>query len=126
MKYQVISELKNPYLTPKETETLALRAYGYSRQQVADMRHRTKSTVNGQMHSILTKLDADNLVAAIAIALVRGILKLEKTLCLAMVVCISMHAVIPSTSYAADLTEKKLPEQPFLRVRVRSGRRRED
>lgn len=134
MKYKVAFDAKNELLTPKETETLALRAEGLSRQQVADLRHRAKATVNGQMHSILTKLDADNVVNAIAIAVIEGILRYEKLLCLCLVVTLGFTCIAPSSVYAADLLEKdpKSDVQPFaryrvhgqgkLRVRVRGGR----
>lgn len=121
MKYKVAFDPKNELLTPKETETLALRAEGLSRQQVADLRHRAKATVNGQMHSILTKLDADNVVNAIAIAVISGILRYEKMLCLCLVAASAFSVVVPSPAYAADLLEQAPSsiEQPFARYRVR-------
>ena len=120
MKYKVAFEPKNELLTPKETETLAMRAEGLSRQQVADLRHRAKATVNGQMHSILTKLDADNVVNAIAIAVIEGILRYEKMLCLCLVVTLGFTCIAPPSVYAADLLDKdpKSDEQPFARYRV--------
>lgn len=135
MKYKVAFDPQNELLTPKETETLALRAEGLSRQQVADLRHRAKATVNGQMHSILTKLDADNVVNAIAIGIIKGILRYEQVLCLCLVVALGGSCLVPSPAYAKDLLESEPTdiEQPFARyrvraprVRVRSGRRRED
>jgi DNA-binding CsgD family transcriptional regulator len=122
MKYKVAFDPKNDLLTPKETETLALRAEGLSRQQVADAKHRAKATINGQMHSILTKLDADNVVNAIAIAVIKGILRYEQLLCLCLVVTLGFTSLAPSNAYAEDLIDKspKSDEQPFARYRVRS------
>lgn len=121
MKYKVAFDPQNELLTPKETETLALRGEGLSRQQVADLRHRAKATVNGQMHSILTKLDADNVVNAIAIAVISGILRYEKMLCLCLVGTLAFSTLAPSPAYADDLLEQDPSsiEQPFARYRVR-------
>lgn len=126
MKVHAEVSPKNGLLSKRESEVLGLLAEGNSREGVADLLFRSRSTVNTYTNNILNKMDSRNIVEAVAKAVVLGILKFEKTLCLALVVCMSMHSVMPSTSYAADLTEKPLPEQPFLRVRVRSGRRRED
>jgi DNA-binding CsgD family transcriptional regulator len=134
-QYRVVYEPINDYLTPHETETLASTAEGHTRDETAKLRHRAKATINGQLHSAISKLDADNAISAIAIAVIKGILRYEQVLCLCLVVTLGGSCLVPSPVYAKDLlkSEPTDSEQPFARyrvraprVRVRSGRRRED
>lgn len=135
MKYRVAYELVNDYLTPHETKTLASTAEGHTRDEVAKLHHRAKATINGQLHSAISKLEADNAISAIGIAVVKGILRYEQVLCLCLMVTLGFSSLVPSPAYAIDLLDKQPAdiEQPFARyrvrtprVRVRSGRRRED
>ena len=121
MKYRVAYEPINDYLTPHETETLASTAEGRSRDETAKYRHRAKATINGQLHSAISKLDADNVVNAIGIAVIKGILRFEQVLCLCLVVMLAFSCVVPSPVYAADLldSEPKQEDKPFARYRVR-------
>lgn len=120
-EYRVAYEPINDYLTPHETETLASTAEGRSRDATAKLRHRSKATINGQLHSAISKLDADNAINAIGIAVVKGILRFEQVLCLCLVVTLGFTSVMPSTAYAADLMEQgpQSTDKPFARYRVR-------
>lgn len=121
MKVRAVFERDNPFLSPKETETLAMLGEGFSRDEVAAMKFRTRSTVNAQITSVLNKLDASNLVHAIAIATIKGILRYEKMLVLCLVVTLGFTSVTPSTAYAVDLMEQgpQSTDKPFARYRVR-------
>lgn len=123
----------NNLLTDAESQVLAKIAEGHSRDEVAAMLFRTRSTINTHLNRAIDKLEAKNGLHAVAIAIVQGIIRIEKVLCLVLVVGLSSAAVTPSTAYAADLLDFDITDQPLLRtgrVRVRgrgrSSRRRED
>lgn len=123
----------NGDLTPRETEVLAKMAEGLSRDELAAHFHRSRATLNTHIHHIIEKLYARNALHAVAIGIVRGIIHLERMLCLVLVVGLSTAAITPSTAYAADLLDFDITDQPLLRtgrVRVRgrgrTSRRRED
>lgn len=120
MKVRAVFDADNPYLSPKETETLARLAEGLSRDEVAAMKFRARSTVNAQINSVLNKLDASNLVQAVAIATIKGILRYEQVLCLCLVVMLGGATLLPSAGYAGELAAD---EQPFLRYRHRAPSR---
>ncbi|PHQ63259.1 MAG: hypothetical protein COC10_07165 [Sphingobium sp.] len=66
-------------------------------------------------------LSGMDVVNAIAIAVISGILRYEKMLCLCLVGTLAFSTLAPSPAYAADLLEQDPSsiEQPFARYRVR-------
>lgn len=125
----------NGLLTDAETKVLARIAEGHSRDEVAELLHRSSCTINTHLHRAIDKLEAKNGLHAVAIAIVRGIIKIEQVICLVLVVGLSSAAVSPSAAYASDLANVDFTEQPLVRtgrIRLRSrsggrsGRRRED
>ncbi len=62
-------------LTPREIEVLALAAQGNTSDQIANLRHITRRTVDAHVQTILPKLDAATSADAVAIALHAGIIK---------------------------------------------------
>ncbi len=66
----------NPHgLTPREIEVLALAAQGNTSDQIANLLHITRRTVDAHVQTILPKLDAATSADAVAIALHTGIIK---------------------------------------------------
>lgn len=58
-----------PSLTDHEKDLLKYLANGYTRKQIANMRFRAAGTIDKQVNAIIKKLNAKNIVHAVALAL---------------------------------------------------------
>ncbi|MGI3080080.1 helix-turn-helix domain-containing protein [Vibrio alginolyticus] len=73
-KYNVLKKSKNVSLTKIESDILRLSADGYTSREIADIIHRTKSSVDFHLHNIMKKTGSKNKVQAVAYALKVGLL----------------------------------------------------
>lgn len=64
-----MSEQTEDSLTELEKSLLVLAANGYTRSEIAQKIHKSVGTIDKQMHAILRKLGASNIVHAVSIAL---------------------------------------------------------
>ena len=65
---------RNPDLTPREREVLALIARGLSNQQIADELTLSRDTVRNHVASVLSKLGVNSKLQAAAVAVQRGLI----------------------------------------------------
>lgn len=77
MTAKLIDRLNTPALTPRELEVLSCLARGDSNKEIANVLCVAEGTIKTHIVAILRKLDATDRTQALAIALKRGILRLE-------------------------------------------------
>ena len=74
---KLAERLDSPELSPRELEVLGLMAQGRSNKEIARLSFVTEGTVKFHVNNILGKLDAQSRGEAVAIAVKRGLVRVE-------------------------------------------------